>query len=531
MKKVLITDKIPEAGLQVLREGALLEVDVKTGLDEAGLIQALPSYDGVVIRSGTRLTAKALEAAVNLKVVGRAGVGVDNVDVEAATRLGIIVMNTPDGNTKSTCEHTVAMLMALARKIPAAVAHLKAGGWERAKFQGVELHGKTLGVVGLGRIGTQVAIRAKAFGMKIVAADPFMDPAAAKKQDIELASFDQVLRQADFLTVHSPLTPETKGMIGKGQFGIMKKGVRVINCARGGIVDEAALLEAIVSGKVAGAALDVFVDEPPTNHPLLRRDEVIATPHLGASTVEAQENVAAIVAKQVRDFLLEGIIQNALNVPKTSAAESPHVTAHLRLAEAMGQFLAQIADGYIQKVRVECSGEAAELDTRILVSYILKGILSRAVKERVNYVNARLVAKERGIEVVESTSSQARDFRSLVYVKASTQSGSRSLSGTVLEDNRVRIARIDGYETDVVAEGLMLVFSHTDKPGILGRMGTLLGQHGVNIASLHLGRDAAGGNAVAVMNVDSEPGPEALKGLRNMAEIRELKVVRLEKST
>lgn len=527
-KKVLVSDKLSASGLKVLEEGGGLEVDVRTGMPEDELIKAIEPYEGIIIRSGTQLTEKVLENASNLKVIGRAGVGVDNIDVAAATRLGIVVMNTPDGNTISTCEHTMAMLMALARKIPDAVADLRSGGWNRSKFQGVEVYGKTIGVVGFGRIGQQVALRCKAFGMKIVAMDPFLDPKLAKEKEIELVDLERLLKVSDFITIHSPLSDETRNLIDTKEIGLMKKGVRIINCARGGIVNEDAILAGLESGQIAGVALDAFAKEPPTGHPLLKREDVIATPHLGAATVEAQENVAVVVANQIRDFLLEGTVRNALNVQLKPGLDSPLWEAHLHMMEAMGTFLAQLADGFIKKVRVEYHGEAAEMETAHLTSWLMKGLLSRSVKGRVNYINAQFVAKERGLEVVQSTSSESKDFRGSVFVKVGSGGSARSLTGTVLDDLRLRVTRIDGYDTDVILEGIMLVFSHIDQPGILGQLGSMLGKFNVNIASMHLGREAPGGKAVTIMNVDSPPSVEALKALQAMEEIGSLKVVTLE---
>jgi len=503
--KIFVADDISDTGLQPLREAGFV-VEKRTGLKGADLLDALSGCAGLVVRSETKVTAEVLEGAPVLRVVGRAGVGVDNIDVPAATERGIVVMNAPDGNTITTAEHTIALLIALARRIPQANSSLKSGRWERKAFVGVELQGKTLGVIGMGRIGRTVATRARAFGMKIVAFDPFIAPEQARDAEIELAPLDELFATADFITVHTPLTPETRGVIGRDAFAKMKKGVRIINCARGGLVDESALYDAIKEGTVAGAALDVFVAEPPpANHPLLLLDEVIVTPHLGASTAEAQEGVAFTVAEQMRDYLLSGALRGAVNVPSLGTKELAVLRPYIELAEKLGRFQAQLVDSAVREVKLELAGEIVELNAAPVTRSFLAGLL-RDVSARVNAINAFLIAEERGISVTTSYFRAGADSASSIRTLVVTASGEQAVAGTIFgfgeQAREGRITEIDGFHIEAVPQGHMLVMRNRDVPGVIGRVGTILGERSVNISRFHLGRRERGGEAMAVIEVD-----------------------------
>jgi D-3-phosphoglycerate dehydrogenase len=464
-----------------------------------------------------------MDSTASLRVVGRAGVGVDNIDVPAATERGIVVMNAPDGNTITTAEHTIALLIALARRVPQANSSLKSGRWDRKAFIGVELQGKTLGVVGLGRIGRTVAARARAFGMKIVAFDPFIAPEQARDLEIELASLEDLFALADFITIHTPLTTETRGVIDREAFARMKKGVRIINCARGGLVDESALYDAIKSGIVAGAALDVFAQEPPPpDHPLLLLDEVIATPHLGASTTEAQEGVAFTVAEQVRDYLLSGALRGAVNVPSLGAKELAVLRPYIELAEKLGRFQAQLVDGAVREVKLEYAGELVELNAAPVTRSFLAGLL-RDVSARVNAVNAFLIAEERGISVTTSYFRPGADFVPSIRTRVLGHEGEQSLAGAIFgfgeQTREGRITEIDGFHIEAIPHGHMLVMRNRDVPGVIGRVGTILGERGVNISRFHLGRRERGGEAMAVIEVDAAVDKETLEALRSMEQV------------
>jgi D-3-phosphoglycerate dehydrogenase len=515
--KIFVADDVSDSGLQPLR-AAGFTVEKRTGLAADVLGEALTDYDGLVVRSETKVTAELMDQAPRLRVVGRAGVGVDNIDVAAATARGIVVMNAPDGNTITTAEHTVALLIALARNVPQANSSLKSGKWERKHFIGVELQGKTLGIVGLGRIGRVVASRARAFGMSLVAYDPFMSPDQARDLEIELAPLDDVFARADFLTVHTPLTDETRGIVGREAFTKMKRGVRVINCARGGLVDEEALYEAIKSGIVAGAALDVFTTEPPAaNHPLLSLEEVIATPHLGASTTEAQEGVAFTVAEQMRDYLLTGALRGAVNVPALGAKELNALQPYLTLAENLGRFQAQLVDTGVREVRLEYAGEIVDLDAAPVTRSFLAGLL-RDVSARVNLVNAFLIAEERGIAVATTYTRATNETAPAIRTQVVTSNGEQSLLGTIFgyggQTREGRVTEINGFRVEAVPHGHMLVVRNHDVPGVIGRVGTILGDHGVNISHFHLGRQERGGEAMAVIEVDVALDDATLKELR-----------------
>ncbi len=514
---IFVSDDVSESGLEPLRNAGFT-VEKRTGLTPQKLSEALRDCDGLIVRSETKVTAALMDAASRLRVVGRAGVGVDNIDVAAATQRGVVVMNAPDGNTITTAEHTIALLVSLARRVPQGNASLKAGNWERKKFIGVELQGKTLGIAGLGRIGRVVASRARAFGMSIVAYDPFVAPEQARDLELEIVPLDEVFARADFLTVHTPLTLETRGLIGRDAFERMKTGVRVINCARGGLVDERALYEAIKSGKVAGAALDVFEQEPPpADHPLLSLDEVIATPHLGASTKEAQEGVAVTVAEQMRDYLLTGALRGAVNIPALGTQELNILLPYTLLAESLGRFQAQLVDEAVREVRLEYSGEIAGMDAAPVTRAFLAGLL-RDVSARVNVVNAFLIAEERGIAVTSSYKRTGGEFSPAVRTEVIASMGSQTVSGTLFrsvgQEAKGRITEINGFHIEAIPRGHMLFMRSRDVPGVIGRVGTILGERGVNISRFHLGRRERGGEAISVIEIDAPLEPKTLEALR-----------------
>ncbi|MGE5529563.1 MAG: phosphoglycerate dehydrogenase [Patescibacteria group bacterium] len=524
--KVLVLDGVAEAGIAVLREAGL-ETEIKGTPSKDELIGMIGEYDAMIVRSQTKVTAEVIAAAGRLKVIGRAGVGVDNVDVPAATQRGIIVMNAPDGNTISTAEHTVAMIMALSRNIPAAVASLKAGKWDRKSFTGVEVRDKTLGIIGLGRIGTEVARRMQAMGMAILGYDPFLTEERAEKLGVTLASIDDIVARADYITVHTPLTPETKGLLGAEAMAKMKKGVRLINCARGGIIDEAALVAAVKSGKVAGAALDVYNEEPPLNRELIELPQVICTPHLGASTEEAQVNVAIDVAVEMTKALRGEAFKNAVNIPSVRPEVLAVLKPYLPLAEKIGSLLAQLDGGRIAKLEASYLGEIADYDLAPLTTALLTGFLRPLLSDEVNLVNAPLLAKERGLKVVEHKAAAPEDYTSLIRVRIETQKGSRVVAGALFRRNEERIVEIDGYFFDVVPTGYMLVAPHTDKPGIIGKVGTILGDAGINIAYMQVGRKSAGGRAIMVLSVDNTVPEDVLKKIASLEGVEDAKLVRL----
>ncbi len=515
--RIFVADDISESGLQPLRDAGFV-VEKKTGLSPSDLQTALSGFSGLVVRSETKVTADLLGNVASLRVVGRAGVGVDNIDVPAATGRGVVVMNAPDGNTITTAEHTLALLIALARRVPQANSSLKSGLWERKRFIGVELQGKTLGIVGLGRIGRVVASRARAFGMNIVAFDPFIAPEQGRELEIEVAPLDEVFARADFLTVHTPLTAETRGIIGANAFSKMKQGVRIINCARGGLVDEAALYQAIKAGVVAGAALDVFEKEPPNaENPLLSLEEVIATPHLGASTTEAQEGVAFTVAEQMRDYLLTGALRGAVNVPAMGAKELHALQPYLDLARQLGRAQAQLVDRAVREVRLEYGGDIVEMDAAPVTRAFLAGLL-RDMSARVNVVNAFLIAEERGIGVTTTYIRAGSDAAPAIQTRVVTNSGEQTLSGTLFgygnQAREGRLTEINGFHIEAVPHGHMLVLRNQDVPGVIGQIGTLLGEAGVNISRFQLGRRERGGEAMAVVETDVPLKDETLESLR-----------------
>lgn len=506
--RVLVADPVAEAGVARLREGA--EVEVRTGHSPEELVAAIPAYDALVVRSETRVTEAVFAAGARLKVVARAGVGVDNIDVAAATRHGVVVVNSPEGNTIAAAEHTVALLLALARRIPAAAASLAGGEWKRSRFVGVEVYGKTLGIIGLGKIGREVARRARGLGMRVVASDAFVGEEAARREGVELVSLAEVFAQADFVTVHTPLTSATRGLLGDEAFAAMRPGVRIINCARGGIVDEAALLRALESGKVAGAALDVFEQEPPRNSPLVGHPRVVGTPHLGASTEEAQVNVAVDVADQVLAVLQGRPPRTAVNMPAVSAEVYARIEPHLELGRRIGRLHGQLATGAIRSVDVTFSGELVEHDVQPVTRAVLVGLLQPVLAHGVNYVNAPYTAEQRGIRVTESKSAGSEDYANYLQVEVVDTAGTRRVGGTVLGRRDLRIREIDQFRIDLQPEGHLLIAQHRDRPGIIGSVGTLLGAANINIGGMYVGREEVGRRAIMVLTVD-DPVPEPLQ--------------------
>jgi D-3-phosphoglycerate dehydrogenase / 2-oxoglutarate reductase len=526
--KILVTDSLAPQGLNVFKNTPGFEVDVRLGLKTDELKKICPDYDGWVIRSGTKITAELIDAAKNLKVIGRAGVGFENIDVDAATKRGVVVMNTPGGNNVTTGEHTVSLMMALARHIPQAVSSLKSGKWERNKFVGVELCNKTIGVIGLGNVGRIVAERAAALRMKVLGYDPFISPDNILRMGVEPAGLEDIFAKADFITVHVPLTPETQGLINREAFAKMKTGVRIINCARGGIVDENDLAEAIKEGKVAGAALDVYVDEPPpSDHPLLKMEQVITTPHLGASTDEAQLNVAVAVAQQMVDFLAKGVVRYAVNVPSVSPELLEVLRPYLTLAEKLGSLLVQMADALPRQVHVEYGGEVIQYDLAPLTLAVLKGMLTPIMESGVNYVNAPLIARERRINIVESKSSRITDFANYITVRIDTGAKEIEVEGVVFGNKYPRIVRVDDFYLEAAPEGHILILHNRDVPGVVGAVGTLLGKNGINIAGMELGRSEKGGNAISFIHVDDAISKKALRELRALPQIVSAEQVKL----
>lgn len=502
--KVLIADDLSEKAVEVFKNRAGIHCDVLTKLTPGELREKIKDYHGLAVRSATKVTTEILEAAENLKVVGRAGIGVDNIDVAAATKRGVVVMNTPGGNTITTAEHSIAMMLALARNIPQATASMKKGKWEKKKFQGTELTGKTLGIVGVGNIGSIVASRALGLKMNVIAFDPYISTEAADKLGVTLVGLDELYKKSDFVSIHVPLTNETKNLVDKKAFAKMKKGVKLINCARGGILNEKDLADAIKKGLVSSAAVDVFETEPPPkDNPLLGLDEVIVTPHLGASTREAQENVAVAIAEQIADYLVEGTIRNALNVPSIPAELLASLGPYITMGEKLGSFQGQTLKGAIEEITVEYSGDVVDYDVAPITIACIKGILDQLLDQYVNFVNAPFVARERGIKVVEVKSSRAIDFASSVTIKVKTKDDEFLVEGALFGKKEPRIVRIDKFFLDAIPEGYLLVLHNEDKPGVIGNVGTLLGENNVNIARLHLGRQTVGGEAVSVWSIDT----------------------------
>jgi len=511
--KVLVADDLSPESIEILRREKELSVDVRVGLKPAELKAEIFQYHALAVRSATKVTAEIIEAGKNLKLIGRAGVGVDNVDLEAANRRGVVVMNTPGGNTITVAEHTIAMMLALARHIPQATASMKAGHWEKKKFQGRELFNKTLGVIGVGNIGSMVVDRCIGMKMKVMAYDPFISPEAARRMGCELAPLDQVLKRADFVSIHVPLTAETQGLINKKTLGRMKKGACRINCARGGVVDEAALAEALGNGRLAGAALDVFAQEPLSpESPLLKLDNLICTPHLGASTAEAQRNVAIALAEQLVDFLCHGNIRNAVNVPSVSNEVLEKLGPWLNLSHKLGMLAGQLSPEELTSVEVEISGEVNQNPTAPITVQALKGLLSQLWGEAVNEVSAPALAKERGIAVIESHRGETADFTSSVALKVKGKTN-LLIEGTVFGRREPRIVRVNDFDIEAVPAGHLIAIHNQDIPGVVGRVGTLLGAAGVNIARIHLSRERERKQAFSLINVDSAPDGALLEEL------------------
>ena len=526
--KVLVSDPISERGVEALAEGGQLEVTFRPGLPHDELLKIIPDYTALVVRSQTKVDAGVIAAAKALKAIGRAGVGVDNVDVEAATQRGIVVMNTPGGNTISTAEHAFSLLVSVARKIPQADASVKSGAWDRKTFQGVELNGKTLAVLGMGRIGAEVAKRALAFGMRVLAYDPYLSESRARSLQVELVeNLDDAIPQADFFTMHMPLTDETRHMLNAERLGRMKKGARIVNCARGGLVDEAALAANLASGHIAGAALDVFETEPPpADSPLRSAPNLVFTPHLGASTAEAQESVGIEIAHTIRAALLDGTINNAVNAPSVDAKTLAILGPYLRLGESLGRFVAQLAPKRCGTLRVVYSGKARDIDTTPITRSVLKGFLTHICGSEVNQINAPGLAANLGLQVVESKISDSGEFTELVAVTAEDSSSSASAAGTFF-GSKPRVVVVNGRHIEAQPDGVLLVLENKDRPGMVGHIGTLLGRHRINIASMSLGRDEAGGTALTILNLDSAPSDEVMAELRADPDIVGARVLRL----
>ena len=526
MPKVLVSDDLAPQGLEVLRQARGIELIEKPGLSVGELLEIIPEIDGLVIRSGTKVTADVIEAATNLRVVGRAGIGVDNIDVRAATARGIAVLNTPDGNAITTAEHAIALLVSLARHIPQATASMKAGKWEKKKFQGTELYDRTLGVIGLGNIGRIVANRAQGLGMKVIAYDPPISHEAAAKLDVQLVSLEELFSRADAISVHVPKTKETTGILNRAAFELTRPGVLLINAARGGIIDEADLLEALEAGKVGGAAIDVFEQEPPpADHPLLAHERVICTPHLGASTEQAQVNVSVAVAEQVRDYLLNEVVRNAINVPSLSPELREEMGPYLLLAEKLGRFHGQLSAESVEQVEVEYAGEVAALRTAPITIAVLKGLLE-PVSERVNLVNAPVIAQERGIKLVESKVSRAQDFASRITVRVKG-TVDRLIAGAVFHGGQPRIVRIDDFMLEAIPEGPTLFLTNHDEPGVVGTVGTILGEGGINISRMQLALVPERKEAAMLVNIDAAPSDEVMERLRNVSHMIAAQIVDL----
>lgn len=525
--KILVSDHLEQSGIDVLlHEG--FEVDNKPGLPAEELLRIIGEYDALVVRSATKVTADVLAHASRLKVVGRAGTGVDNIDVSAATRKGILVMNTPGGNTISAAEHTVSMLLALARNIPQAHASLVQGRWERKKYTGVEVFEKTLGIVGLGKIGREVASRCQAFGMRVVGYDPVLSNEVAAKLNIELVSLEELFRRSDFITLHTPLTNETKGMLNDATLGCCKRGVRIVNCARGGIVDEQALLRALQSGHVGGAALDVFEEEPPKNTALLQHERVVVTPHLGASTEEAQEKVAVQIAHQIADALKERGFTGLVNGEALQLAMNEEYRPYAVLGEKLGGLAAQLNSDKLEGVTICAAGELAVASLALAKIGVMKGMLSHVLPEPVNFVNAPFHAAEMGLVVNEQRDTEADNFTNLLRLRYRSRGAWHELAGTVYGRSAIRLVKLDGFRFEVNPEGVLLIYNNVDKPGMLARVGAILAQHHVNIAAVALSRTGAGEHALTVMNVDSDLPSAVLRTLEGEEGITHLKVVRFE---
>jgi D-3-phosphoglycerate dehydrogenase len=518
--KVLISDPMDPRAAAIFRERGIQVVEI-TGQTPDELAAIIGDYDGLAIRSSTKVTAKLLAAATSLKVVGRAGIGVDNVDIPAATERGVVVMNTPFGNSITTAEHAIALIFALARQLPEADASTQAGKWEKNRFMGVEVTGKTLGLIGAGNIGSIVAARALGLKMKVVAYDPFLTPERAIEMGVEKAELDELLRRADFITLHTPLTDQTRNILSRENIAKAKKGIRIVNCARGGLIDEAALKEALDSGQVGGAALDVFATEPATASPLFGTPGFISTPHLGASTSEAQVNVAIQVAEQMSDFLLLGGVTNAINMPSLTAEEAPRLKPYMALAEKLGKLVGQVIGNDVRAIAIEVEGAAAQLNSKPITGAVLAGLMG-TYSQTVNMVNAPFLAKQRGLDVREIRHDREGDYHTLVAVTATTSSGERRVAGTLFGNSGPRLVEMFGVEVEAELAGQMIYIVNTDAPGFIGKLGTALGEAGLNIATFNLGRRKAGGEAVALVAIDGDVPSEVVRKLCALEGVREV---------
>jgi D-3-phosphoglycerate dehydrogenase len=524
--RVLISDSLSEAALAIFRErGVEVDFQPKLGADKERLGAVIGGYDGLAIRSATKVTPKIIAAASGrMRVIGRAGIGIDNVDLGAATAAGIVVMNTPFGNSITTAEHAIAMLLACARQLPAADQSTQAGKWEKSRFMGVEVTGKVLGIIGCGNIGSVVASRAIGLAMRVIAYDPFLSEERAAELGVERVELAELFRRADFITLHTPLTEKTRNVIDAGAIAMMKGGVRIVNCARGGLIDEAALRAALDSGKVAGAAVDVFSEEPATENVLFGAPNIVCTPHLGAATTEAQENVAIQIAEQMADYLTTGAVRNALNMPSITAEEAPRLTPFVRLAEQLGSFAGQLTESGVTQVRLEYEGAVAEMNTRALTAAALAGFL-QPVLQTVNMVSAFAYARDRGIQVEETRRQQRGAYESYIRLSVVTERQERSVAGTVFSNGKPRIIQIKGIDMEAELGPHMLYVTNRDKPGFIGRLGTLLGERGHNIATFHLGRQAAGGDAIALVEIDGDIPDDlltAVQALEGVVQARHL---------
>ena len=526
---ILISDSLSPRGVAVLEQGGF-RADVKTKLPKEQLLEEIKEYDGIIVRSGTKVTADVIDAGSRLKIIGRAGTGLDNVDCEAATRRGIVVMNTPGGNTTTTAEHTIAMIVAMSRKIPQAVVSTKAGKWEKSKFMGTELYNKTLGLVGLGQIGTYVTKLAQGLAMQVIGYDPYLAPGRARELGIQAVELDELFRRADFISVHTPLTNETRSLINTQTIRHMKDGVMIVNCARGGIINEHDIYEALKSRKVAAAAFDVFEEEPvKPDHPLLTLDNFICTPHIGASTEEAQEKVAIGIAEQFVDYFRKGVARGAVNIPSIPPEAVLQLHPYLGLAERMGLFQAQLIDGGIEQVTVEYRGEVAALSLAPLTVAVLKGLLTPILQDTVNAVNAPFIAKQRGIEVKEVKGSDAGDYTSLIrlHVKAGEQT--HQLAGTLYNKKDPRIVESNAYAVEVIPEGHMLLIYNFDRPGVIGTVGRILGEHEINIARMQCSRAQKGSNALLILGLDEPPPLHLLDSIKREQDILSARLVDLSR--
>jgi len=522
MPKVLIADKLSPQAMSVFKRRGI-EADVKTGLAPEELIKIIGGYEGLAVRSATKVTADVLKAAKKLKVVGRAGIGVDNVDVPAATAHGVVVMNTPFGNSVTTAEHTITLMMALARQIPEANASTHAGKWEKNKFMGVELAGKTLGLIGCGNIGSIVADRAQGLKMKVIVSDPYLSKERAGSLQIEKVDLDTLLERADFISIHTPLTDTTRNILNKNTLKMCKKGVRVINCARGGLVNETDLKAAIESGQVAGAALDVFEEEPAKKNTLFGMPQVVCTPHLGASTAEAQENVAVQVAEQIADYLTAGAVRNALNIPSMSAEDAARLKPYLLLADQLGSFAGQITETGLKAIQIEYEGAVAKLNTNPLTAVVAKGVLAPLI-ENVNMVSAPVVAKERGIEISATSHDRVGGYQTLIRITVVTDKRTHTISGTLFSD-KPRIVEVNDIKLEAGLGARMLYVTNDDKPGFIGNLGTLLGKAKINIAYFHLGRNEEINEAAALVEVDQPVPQKVLADIGKLPSVKQVKLL------